>query len=131
MIFRVQSVCNEDDIMNYESDQVAPPERGYLENLDLKSLKELKVDVERAIDREHRNRHKRMMQQLSEVARSYGYGSLQEALSGKSGRKSTSVRLPQFQHPEDHSKTWTGLGRRPIWMNEALESGYTLDDLRI
>jgi DNA-binding protein H-NS len=31
---------------------------------------------------------------------------------------------------DEHGNTWSGRGRRPGWLKEALESGKTLDDLR-
>ncbi len=31
---------------------------------------------------------------------------------------------------DEHGNTWSGRGRRPGWLKDALESGKTLDDLR-
>jgi DNA-binding protein H-NS len=36
---------------------------------------------------------------------------------------------PKYRHPENPGLTWSGRGKRPIWVNEALASGKTLDDL--
>ena len=39
-------------------------------------------------------------------------------------------KLPiKYIHPEDPSSMWTGRGRKPKWVEEALESGYALTDL--
>lgn len=27
---------------------------------------------------------------------------------------------PKYRHPEDHSKTWSGRGKRPVWITEYL-----------
>ena len=38
---------------------------------------------------------------------------------------------PKYQDPTDPTKTWSGKGKAPNWLNAALESGKTLDDLLI
>ncbi len=38
---------------------------------------------------------------------------------------------PKYQDPTDPTKTWSGKGKTPKWLNAALESGKTLDDLLI
>jgi len=37
---------------------------------------------------------------------------------------------PKFRHPEDPKITWSGVGRRPKWIEEALRSG-TIEALKI
>ena len=37
-----------------------------------------------------------------------------------------------YRDPSDHSKTWTGRGKRPKWLTDLIEaSGKTLDDFRV
>ena len=38
---------------------------------------------------------------------------------------------PKYQDPTDPTRTWSGKGKAPNWLNAALESGKTLDDLLI
>lgn len=38
---------------------------------------------------------------------------------------------PKYKNPEDPDQTWTGRGRKPLWVVAALESGKTLDDIAI
>lgn len=38
---------------------------------------------------------------------------------------------PKYQNPVDASQTWTGRGRQPRWVVDALAAGTTLDSLRI
>ncbi len=38
---------------------------------------------------------------------------------------------PKYRHPENPEVTWSGRGRRPSWVNEALEKGRSLEDLAI
>ena len=37
---------------------------------------------------------------------------------------------PKYRNPDDPSQTWSGRGRRPRWVTQALEGGRTLDDLQ-
>ena len=37
---------------------------------------------------------------------------------------------PKYSNPDDPSQKWSGRGRRPRWVTQALEAGRTLDDLR-
>lgn len=38
---------------------------------------------------------------------------------------------PKYSNPDDGSMTWTGRGRKPLWVQKALEEGKSLDDLLI
>lgn len=39
--------------------------------------------------------------------------------------------LPKYFNPQSPSKTWSGRGKQPRWLVEALKSGHKLDDFRI
>ncbi len=38
---------------------------------------------------------------------------------------------PKYQHPKDPSLTWTGRGKRPVWLREELENGAKLESFLI
>jgi DNA-binding protein H-NS len=38
---------------------------------------------------------------------------------------------PRYRNPADSDQTWTGRGRQPRWIAEALASGRSLDDFKI
>lgn len=42
----------------------------------------------------------------------------------------TSTAKPMYRHPETGG-TWTGRGRKPTWLVEALEEGRSLEEFRI
>jgi len=70
---------------------------------------------------------------------------LREPRSRKSGKAATGKvkRKPaakkrrsraskaKYRSPDKKSLTWSGMGRQPKWITELLDSGKTLDDLRI
>ena len=38
---------------------------------------------------------------------------------------------PRYRNPLDASQTWSGRGRQPRWVSEALAEGKTLDELKV
>jgi DNA-binding protein H-NS len=40
-------------------------------------------------------------------------------------------RKVKYRNPSDSSQTWTGTGRKPAWVIQALSSGKTLEDLTV
>lgn len=38
--------------------------------------------------------------------------------------------LPRYRNPDDASQTWSGRGRQPKWVTEALAGGKTLEQLK-
>ena len=37
----------------------------------------------------------------------------------------------KYRNPAEHSQTWSGIGRKPAWLNEALATGKRLEDFVI
>jgi DNA-binding protein H-NS len=37
----------------------------------------------------------------------------------------------KYRHPDHPELTWCGKGRRPLWVNEAIDKGITLAELRV
>lgn len=53
---------------------------------------------------------------------------LDEILSSKSVRKSAPAK---YRNPDDASQTWTGRGRKPHWVVNALANGASMNSLEI
>lgn len=48
------------------------------------------------------------------------------------GQKTTGTKVPpKYRNPADASQTWTGRGKQPRWVVDAIAAGATLDSLRI
>lgn len=54
---------------------------------------------------------------------------LESSVRGK-GRKKASVGVPQYRNP-DTGQEWTGKGRKPGWLVQALQQGRSLDEFKI
>ncbi|WP_102223902.1 H-NS histone family protein [Acidimangrovimonas sediminis] len=102
-----------------------------LNNLSLKELKELQSKVAKAIASYEERQKKDAIAQLEEKAREMGF-SLAELTGTQVGTKrKRSVSAPKYANPADPTETWTGRGRKPNWMIEALKAGKSPDDLLI
>ncbi len=38
---------------------------------------------------------------------------------------------PKYRHPTDAGKTWSGRGKKPLWLQELLDQGTRLEDLAV
>ncbi len=53
------------------------------------------------------------------------------AAAAKPKAKKKIVVAPKYRNPDDASMTWTGRGRKPLWVQKCLDDGKTLDELLI
>lgn len=99
-----------------------------LETLSRDELKKLKADVERALSSVDARRKSEAKRAAEQAVKEFGF-SLEEVLTAPGPKGSKGA--PKYANPADPSQTWTGRGRKPNWVNDALESGKSLDDLAI
>jgi len=100
-----------------------------LEKMSLEELKQLQKDVDKAIKGFEERKRAEAQARLDAVAKEMGF-SLNDLMGGK-GKKSKSTLPPKYMHPEDPTLTWTGRGRKPKWLTEALDAGKSLEDFEI
>lgn len=100
-----------------------------LDGLSIKELKDLRVRTDKAIASFEDRKKKEALTKLEETARKMGY-SLAD-LTSSAGAKKRKPVAPKYANPADASETWTGRGRKPRWVEAALASGKSLDDLKI
>jgi DNA-binding protein H-NS len=96
-----------------------------LSRLSLEELQALALDIETEIVTRRETERERVLQQMRELAASIG--TTPEELLGPAAGKVQ----PKYRHPDDPALTWTGRGKRPAWLTEALAAGKTLDDFSI
>lgn len=102
-----------------------------LNNLSLNELKKLRSDVDKAISSYEERLKKDALAAAQAAAKQYGFD-LVELLAGATGkRKPRGTVAPKYAHPENPNLTWSGRGRQPNWIKEALASDKTLEDLAI
>lgn len=105
-----------------------------LSGYNLAELKGLQFDIEKEIKNRQQQDVKKAREQILEIAQNMGI-SVEELLArggGSKGKKPGGAKVsPQYHNPSDNSQTWTGRGRQPKWVVDALAKGKKLDDLRI
>ena len=100
-----------------------------LENMSLKELRDLRSKVDRSIAGFEERKRREAMAAVEEAARLHGF-SLTDLTGAKPARRASKV-APKYANPDDATQTWTGRGRRPHWIQAALDSGKALGDLEI
>lgn len=98
------------------------------DSLSLDELKAIQKDAAKAIASFESRKRKEALAAVEVKAAEMGF-SLGD-LVGRAKTKSTKS-APKYCHPENPAMTWTGKGRQPNWIKEALANGKSLDDLLI
>lgn len=104
-----------------------------LSNYNLSELKGLQFDVEKEIKERQQLEVKKAREQILAIAQNLGMP-VEELVSNNSGKpkKETPSKVrPQYQNPADSSQTWSGRGRQPRWIADALANGKALADFKI
>ncbi|KUF09313.1 H-NS histone family protein [Pseudoponticoccus marisrubri] len=98
-----------------------------LEELSRDELKQLITDAEKALKTVDARRKAEAKLAAEKAAKEFGF-SLDEIVTGD-GKASKGV--PRYANPADPTQTWTGRGRKPQWVIDALNSGKSVEDLAI
>ena len=93
-------------------------------------LRQLSASIEEEIQRRQEQARTDFYAHAQEVAEELGM-SLDDILKQppkKRVKKLPSSTAPQYQNED--GKTWSGTGRKPKWLTEAIAEGKTLDDFK-
>lgn len=104
-----------------------------LSDYNLGELKGLQHEVQKEIKGREQQDVKKAREQILALAQKAGI-SVAELLANTTIKTTNNTKQkvkPKYQNPADNSQTWTGRGRQPRWIAEALANGRALDDLRI
>ena len=96
--------------------------------LSLDELKDIQKTAAKAIASFEARKRNEALAAVEAKAAEMGF-SLNE-LTGAAKTKGTKS-APKYCHPENPAKTWTGKGRQPNWVKDALANGKAMDDLLI
>ncbi|MED5387810.1 MAG: H-NS histone family protein [Pseudomonadota bacterium] len=114
-----------------------------LDELSVDELEKLIKQAETALDKKRKAELKNAQAVLEKMAKDLGV-SPEDLLKDSAGKKKTTrkkaakkkagVRRPakvKYRDPSDSSNTWTGRGKRPLWLQSALEKGAKLEDFAV
>lgn len=95
----------------------------------LPELKQLEKNVAKTITSFEDRRKAEARAKVDELARELGY-SFEELAEAAPARK-RAASSPKYRHPENAGITWSGRGRKPGWIRDALAAGKSLEDFAI
>jgi DNA-binding protein H-NS len=100
-----------------------------LSELTFTELQDLHAKVVATIDQQQAAVKADAKKQILELVKLHGL-SLDDVLS----KATAAVRKPvdaKYKNPNDETQTWTGRGRKPLWVQALLDEGFSLEDLAI
>lgn len=101
-----------------------------LSGMSRKELLKLKKNVDAALqDAEDRERRE-ALKAAQQAAAEYGY-SLDDLAGTASGPRKRTKSKAKYRNPDDPEQTWSGRGRKPQWIHDALARGLDITDLEI
>jgi DNA-binding protein H-NS len=101
-----------------------------LAKLSLAELKALQSNIAKAIASFENRRRSEALAAMEATAKEHGFA-LSELLGAATTPRKRMAARAKYAHPENASVTWTGRGRKPLWVAAALSSGRKLEDLLI
>ncbi len=104
-----------------------------LESLSIAELKDLQDEIVIQMELRGREERQKLVQEFREKAKTLGI-SLEDLLAGQKSKgktRTTGKVAAKYANPANPEQTWTGRGKRPLWVNDCLNGGKSLDDLKV
>ncbi|CDG81446.1 H-NS histone family protein [Janthinobacterium agaricidamnosum] len=101
-----------------------------ISNLTALELRHLQEKIKKEMKDRERQDLSKAREQILAIAQSVGLP-LKELMSVVPARAKLGAVAVQFRNPADASLQWTGRGRQPKWVREWVESGKSIDLLRV
>lgn len=110
-------------------------------NMSLEDLRKERTRIERAIAGKEKKSKQEATAKIAAIAKDAGIDLAE--LKKSSGRKAVGAKdrgrpgvkrgkvPPKYRNPKDSTSTWTGRGRKPVWVREHLENGGSLESITI
>lgn len=96
-----------------------------LNSLSLEELTALSKDVSKAIENFQTRKRAEALAAIEAAAKVHGF-TLAELTDGAIKSK-PAPKPAKYRHPENSEVTWSGRGRQPAWIKEALAEGKSLE----
>ncbi|MEX0283167.1 MAG: H-NS family nucleoid-associated regulatory protein [Paracoccaceae bacterium] len=100
-----------------------------LANLSKDDLMKLQKDVASALKDADVRARKDARAAAEKAAAEFGF-TLEELVNGEPAKKKP-AGVAKYRNPNNPAETWTGRGRKPRWLNEAIAAGVDISDLEI
>ncbi len=97
-----------------------------LEQMSRKELLALQRDLEKALAAAERREREAARKEAEAAVAKYGFSL--EDITGGGKTKSSGAKI-KYRNPDNPEQTWSGRGRKPGWVHEALARGLDITDL--
>lgn len=92
--------------------------------------------IDKAITERQRKEKDDALRQIQQIAESHGIDldtiSLQKGKHrSRNSEKPARNAAPKYRNPHDQFRTWSGIGRKPKWVEEWLAAGKPISELEI
>lgn len=109
-----------------------------ISGLSIGDLEQLAVAAKARIEVLKRQQFAEVRRSLEAQAKEAGFD-IYELFAGRGARTAMAPTsdqakrfvAPKYRNPINHLQTWTGRGKQPHWVRDAIAAGKTLDDLQI
>ncbi len=104
-----------------------------LKNYDVSKLTALQADIQAELARKKQAQRQDVIKQVKALLAQHGM-TLEDLPGRSSGGKTAGGRAkvaPKYRNKANPDQTWTGRGRKPLWVAEHLKRGGSLQDLAI
>ncbi|MBD9528113.1 MULTISPECIES: H-NS family nucleoid-associated regulatory protein [Paracoccus] len=98
-----------------------------LDQMSLRELRDLRNKVEKSISTFEDRRKREALAAVENAAREFGF-TFADLADVKPARGKVAAK---YADPANPDATWTGRGRKPRWVVEALDAGKSMADLEI
>ena len=103
-----------------------------LSNMSVGDLRNLQEQIKQEMKKREVQEVQKAREQILAIAQSVGVPLKDLLATGGRGNstKGNSVAV-RYRHPDNASQQWTGRGRQPKWVKDWVESGKSMDKLRV
>jgi len=102
-----------------------------LSNLSSPELRKLQEEIKRELKQREGMDKQKAREQIYAIAQQSGVP-LKELLAGFPGTRNKGGKVEaRYRNPANTSEQWTGRGRQPKWVRDWVDSGKSIDGLRI
>lgn len=102
-----------------------------LSNLSSPDLRKLQEQIKRELKQREGQDKQKAREQIFAIAQQTGVP-LKDLLAGFPGTRNKGGKVEaRYRNPSNASEQWTGRGRQPKWVRDWVDSGKSIDGLRI
>lgn len=100
-----------------------------LSKLSLAELKNIQAQLPKEIASRQKEEKAKLLKELEAMAYARGFD-LAELVRATEKKERTAIAV-KYRNPTNSNLTWSGRGRKPIWVAEFLQNGGTLEQISV